>query len=404
MQNGLLHESWNGEDIKTGAYGVGCIPDISALPDGIVFDIVMDYLVDSVSDSVRLSKCCRALNRIVSDEYIWEQKLNRRFGSDSTLFHHPYKATPGEVPHPRKLYGATHALERRFSMGEFRQARILGTSNTIITSTMLYQDRIVLGDMKGIVQSFDESNVLPPKDVAHPNGSPVTCLTQLNGVVLSGHTDGSIMHGHQSIRILDESVRIDSVGLFQSNQLSVCSTNDRSVSICDLPASTAPISVKRFSPDSAPTRIASFPVDSIFSSSLLVGQRDCCASVIDLRSGRNSHQLNLTDWCLSVATSSIGPFITKASDKAVNYFDLRKPNQAVSVKHRGNRLISDFASDDKLRLASCGLDGKVKVSSLEKDGAPVVLLSEPDYILSLDFSRTTLVCGGLSGKAHIFNF
>jgi WD40 repeat protein len=74
-------------------------------------------------------------------------------------------------------------------------------------------------------------------------------------------------------------------------------------------------------------------------------------------------------------------------------------------RHRGRRLISKFKSDGSLRMVSCGLDGEIKVSSLESLESTVTsIYSDDDYLLAVDFNRTRLICGGMNGLIEVFSF
>ena len=126
--------------------------------------------------------------------------------------------------------------------------------------------------------------------------------------------------------------------------------------------------------------------------------------ILDFRSGDYVTILPMEDWSLCVEADSSDTVI-RASDRAVKTFDLRLPEQPIESRHNGRRLISQFKSDSKLRLVSCGLDGQVLVSSLESNHCqPSPVHSCDDYILSIDFDRTRLACGAINGKYNLFTF
>ncbi len=377
------------------------------VPDGFMFDVLLSYLGGSVHTSVKLSKCCRSLNTALSSEDIWKLKLIQRFG-DNGYFYHPSFVFPEPgLFHPKDVYAATHNLEHRFSSAQFCRAQVFDMQGQVITCMLLGDADLIVGDLGGNVRYRANDDVHGLIQVIHPNSSAVTCLTRLNGHIVSGHSDGSLMQLNEGAMnpVLFSASRIDSITTTHEGHLGVCSSTERSVRLFDTEHSYSEVLVRRFDPLSSPTCIAAASLSSIVPSSIILGHKDNRARILDTRTGRESYRLDLSDWCLCASFSTQDPYIVKAADKAINFIDLRKPNSILDTKHKGRRLISKFASDDKLRLASCGLDGTVKVSSLERSSdCPVILHSDPDYILALDFNRTSLAYVGLSGNAHIFTF
>lgn len=381
--------------------------EFGALPDGIVFDMLFEYLDGSVQASVNLGQCSKRLNTMMSCAAIWGQKLIRRFGADISLYHPAFVSPVSTAAHPKQVYAATHSLEHRFSSADFCESHVVDMQGKVISSLLLSDSDLVVGDLGGNVrflQQDDAPNLIP---ACHPNSSAVTCLTRLHEqAVVSGHADGSIMHFRDPdpMKVLPRHCRIDSIVGTEAGYLAVCSSNESTVRLLDSNHTYGELFMRRFDPDASPTCLAVPRSYSHVPPTVMLGHKDNRARIVDTRSGKNALILEMSDWCLCVSFSSQDPYVVKAADKAVNFFDLRKPDAPVDVKHKCKRLISKFSSDDKLRLASCGLDGTVKVSSLEKPDCPIVLYSDPDYILSLEFNRTTLACGGLSGKVHIFTF
>merc|ERR1712048_167264 len=113
--------------------------------------------------------------------------------------------------------------------------------------------------------------------------------------------------------------------------------------------------------------------------------------------------------------------------------DLRRVGgHPLSTSHRHRKLISRFRADP-LRLASCSLDGCVKVSSLEEpevrraspfaspesspffgpsaaplglgDGFDVCTLrASSDYVLCIDFDAARLFAGSVDGCVDVYDF
>lgn len=143
----------------------------------------------------------------------------------------------------------------------------------------------------------------------------------------------------------------------------------------------------------------------------------------------------------------------RAADKAVKFWDARKPSEYVDLKHQHTKLITNFRSsavnsfsaleddannfmssprgDDKAsapRLVTASLDGMVKLSSLEKSlmsdsnqasqqaspraqgfdaaapGTEATLVASDDYVLCVDFDDTRLVVGGVDGNLYVYDF
>jgi len=157
------------------------------------------------------------------------------------------------------------------------------------------------------------------------------------------------------------------------------------------------------------------------------------------------------DWVTCVQFHPAHDSHAFSSDKAVHLWDLRRlgvvpPNSGaddvitsansdissgphLASSHRHRKLVSRFRVDP-LRLASCSLDGSVKVSSLEapslrvaspqaspmaspvlgpaspplQDRQEVTLRTSTDYVLCIDFDATRLLAGGVDGRVDVYDF
>mmetsp|Transcript_60642 Transcript_60642/g.157336 ORF Transcript_60642/g.157336 Transcript_60642/m.157336 type:complete len:357 (-) Transcript_60642:64-1134(-) len=133
------------------------------------------------------------------------------------------------------------------------------------------------------------------------------------------------------------------------------------------------------------------------------------------------------DWVTCVEFHPTDQDVLLSSDKAVRQWDFRRPGSgALGVLHRHRKLVSRFRVDP-LRLASCSLDGSVKVSSLEppefrvasprgraapEAGSPCgkesdevcTLRTSTDYVLCIGFDATRLLAGGVDGRVELFDF
>jgi len=386
------------------------------LPDHILLDLFTEFMDDPVDNQVRLSTVCRRWANAFSDAQMWAAKLKARFGHCGTLHHPRFRSFSGSECwtssetdfHPKQVYGATHSLERSFSRGNFiSRSRCYWPS--VVTSVAISPKGIFVGDVDGKVSKHGtpfegDWGVIQQ---SHSCSSAVSSLCSPAGEydAISGHSDGSIAIWRDSslasVQIHEASSRVTAMASSHGSLLSV-SSSDLSLRATDINAGSVQI-MRRFGFSEIPNSIAVFPNCPEI---VVVGFRDECARIFDVRTRNDSLEFKLSDWCLCVETSSQDANKIRASDKAVNLFDLRKSGEAVEERHRGKRLVSRFKSDSTLRLVSCGLDGEVKVSSLET--APplnaVSITTSEDYILAVDFDRTTLVCGGMSGKLELFAF
>lgn len=163
----------------------------------------------------------------------------------------------------------------------------------------------------------------------------------------------------------------------------------------------------------------------------LTGGQDRAMRLWDLRRGgaQAVAQWEQRDWVTCVEFHPTSQHRCFSSDKCVHEWDLRRLDDgAVASSHQHRKLISRFRVDP-LRLASCSLDGSVKVSSLEE---PKVRQASPtstpvhgpqqsdpdsgsshgactmrafrDYVLCIDFDATRLLAGGVDGHVEIYDF
>lgn len=379
-----------------------------SIPDHLLVDLMSDFLDGSIRDSCRVAQVCRSWNYAISDKLYWEQRLCSDFGHDQMLYHPHFRDRSDSVSteasdfHPREIYGATHTLEQRFTSGDF-QSRSRMYHKGAVTCVVMAEDQVVVGDSKGIISIYDSQIQAPPSGPMRiVSSSPITALTINDRILLSGHSSGGITvwdspNSGNFLQVHEASSRISGMVVSDST-LITASTVDGSVRGTDLHTGNE-IFVRRFSPDGPPNAITALAPNILFT-----GCRNNRAVVVDARSDSRNDSLSipLSDWCLCVEGSP-DPNLVRMSDKAVHLFDLRRIDRSVESRHSSDRLISRFKSDAALRLVSCGLDGQVKVSSLKSDQVTCIHSSE-DYILSLDFSRTTLCCGGMNGKLELYDF
>mmetsp|Transcript_65477 Transcript_65477/g.122160 ORF Transcript_65477/g.122160 Transcript_65477/m.122160 type:complete len:601 (+) Transcript_65477:76-1878(+) len=162
----------------------------------------------------------------------------------------------------------------------------------------------------------------------------------------------------------------------------------------------------------------------------LTGGHDRQVRLWDSRQANVVSHWQQHDWATCV---DFHPLVTDrvySSDKCVHEWDLRQLAQPLQSRHRHRKLISRFRLDP-LRLASCSLDGTVKVSSMEapnmrrasphasrthsgqRGESPAelrrgcdakTLCASTDYVLSMDFDAERLIAGGVNGQVDVYDF
>mmetsp|Transcript_89977 Transcript_89977/g.263004 ORF Transcript_89977/g.263004 Transcript_89977/m.263004 type:complete len:618 (+) Transcript_89977:56-1909(+) len=179
----------------------------------------------------------------------------------------------------------------------------------------------------------------------------------------------------------------------------------------------------------------------------LSGGHDRTMRLWDVRQAGDAAALwQQQDWVTCVDFHPTCENRAMSSDKSVHWWDLRMAGgRPQASTHRHRKLVSKFRVDP-LRLASCSLDGSVKVSSLEEPsvrvasphasphGSPQLspkdspetqpssppqlpagalecssgdvctLRTSSDYILSIDFDATRLLAGGVDGQVDVYDF
>jgi WD40 repeat protein len=377
------------------------------LPDHILFDLIEDFMDSPLPAIGKVAQVCREYQDSLSNPIFWKLKLYDRF--DSHFFHPSF--TPLCQKDPKKVYKATHTLEKTFTRGLFNAKSNFRTPNSIITAIRIHKGKLVVGQSDGTVKFIELSNDGGREQEeggghghSHPNKAGVSCLAPIGSGIVSGHMDGTFMlhnptTGDHRLHVNHEFSRVSSVSSVSDSLIVTSSTADRSIQLYDLERQISILS-KRTSPDALPHSVSSR------SSLGIIGHRDKKVRLLDFRAGEYIAALDMDNWCLCVE-ADIADHILRASDKAVKTFDIRSSNQPCDVRHGTKRLISQFKSDSRLRLVSCGLDGQVLVSSLEPCNSPAPpqpVHACDDYILSVDFDRTRLACGGINGKYNLFTF
>ena len=371
------------------------------IPDHLLVDLLGEFLHGDVNSFCSVSKVCKSWSMALLNEPFWQKCLISRFGPDERIYH-PRRVYDSACP-AKETYAATHSLERRFSSGDFTSLdwRLFSSP---LTDILILEDCVYIGDSLGNLRLYQISNQsVSPLSIQPPTGGGVSCLGSLGEFIVSGHADGTVniwspfVDNISSVLAHERDSRVNSISACVDAFFASSSPVDMSVCVMDAERGVKSFS-KRFTPESSPNS-----VHCLHPQLILVGSRDNAARIIDVRTryGTVLSTHHLTDWCLCVEWAN--EFTFRASDKAVNLFDIRASGP-IETRHAGDRLITRFKSDSVLRLVSCGLDGQVRISSLEDPNMNVHIQSNEDYILSVDFTRTALCCGGINGLFQSFVF
>lgn len=181
--------------------------------------------------------------------------------------------------------------------------------------------------------------------------------------------------------------------------------------------------------------VVSVAAQPLGSHTFLTGSHDRSMRLWDARQGGENAVVarwQQQDWVTCVEFHPTSSNFVLSSDKSVHQWDLRRAGDGpVSSTHRHRKLISRFRVDP-LRLASCSLDGSVKVSSLEEpalrhaspksspQNSPLLgpasppqeaqasdvctLRTSADYVLCIEFDATRLLAGSVDGRVEAYEF
>ena len=423
--SGIHSSSLDHANPSTKALVMGGSVTIASIPDHLMVDTLGEFLNGQVGTFCIASQVCKSWNTILEDNLIWKKSLVSRFGSDERLYNYRRRGSQRKSLFTsqriisKETYASTHLLERRFSSGDF-SSRFYDRFDAALTDILISGDKVYIGDNKGrihvhVPSAVGQPNcdwetpeaVTPAEAFNSPNLTGVSCLTDQGSILLSGHADGAVSvwsaaRTDETTRIAahEDNCRINSIVAPSECFFASSSPVDMSVRITDVESKSESF-MRRFAPEAAPNALDVSPFSP---SVILVGCRDNSVRLVDVRSRKDSIEISMADWCLCVEWSHTNEFQIRASDKAVALFDLRAPEHPLESRHKSERLVTKFKSDSILRLVSCGLDGEVKLSSLEWLRDPVTIQTRDDYILAVDFDRTSLCFGGINGIFQSFNF
>mmetsp|Transcript_10618 Transcript_10618/g.25945 ORF Transcript_10618/g.25945 Transcript_10618/m.25945 type:complete len:788 (+) Transcript_10618:311-2674(+) len=376
------------------------------LPPELWNKVLVEYCDASNRSVGRLAQTCTALrNTILEDDGIWRTLFQRRFGAHATVTAPPNPHNSTELMIPartsriasststsgtadalrgcgtapsgacsintfRDHYVALHDLERRFRKGLWDRKLKLATHPTPVCDVHLNPGTrdvcIALGS--GEIVCMRGRDVLSRKHAVSP---AVRCFVAPGEVLYAGLQNGDILIGDDFSLQKAHAGKVcgleKCVGAGEESLLFSCSPADDCVKLWDLNASNARDPVMVWRHDSASTLSVVSGVD------VWTGGSDRMLNRWDARemgSGRPVQSFGpADDWVMMVEAGSGN--MVRAADKAIHLWDPRYPKSAVLSTHRHQKLITRFHSmmtrkTCAPRLVSCSLDGRVKISSLDR--------------------------------------
>lgn len=372
---------------------------IQNLPDDLLIEVLVFILEYPVFTSCTASRVCRRWRDVLTDEALWERHYNGRFNRR--------KRRRSSF---REEYAENHVLEASFTFGNFSARKSIQLDSTVTQVRLADDGSCIVGNNRGDVSIYRDLSTInsPTRSTSVPvqyGESPVTCLYSSVGNVYAGFKSGCISFFSKDLECM-QTVKHGSSSITSVVELGtsfVATSADSLTRILDK-TTLSTISIYR-SPDPC---CAAALAESVY----CVGGKDRRVRVYDSRCGSVPVSTTglLADWVLCVEGDLTA---LRASDRSVQLFDFRAGLHAfVNSMHCRKRLITKFKTDPGFRLVSCGLDGDILVSSLEvQTHMPINRVSEMarvyaegDYLLSLDFDQTRIVCSGIAGNLDVLHF
>lgn len=467
------------------AKAAGDANGLQHLPKEVLAGIGERFLDARAWHVCKLGEASQHLSQVFLDEAVWQGLWRERFREASRSPHRAERSAD-RSPSVRLSYAQAHLLEARFRGGHYgirgtldnphqgvavldvRMAPAGESGASAMAFAALRNGSIAVYDLDPAKFShaspeaegapdfgLDPPRAAPVKELAAgSSGDPALCCLPVEseggpdrGVLVAGYALGRLaawaeLGGQPCAPRAWESAhngRVTALAVLEGKRL-FSAASDGLVKAWSLES-------ERFGEAHATlpghqAAVVSVAASSQGQSLLLSGSHDRTMRLWDMRRGSEAGaaaQWQQKDWVTCVDFHPTAEHRILSSDKGVHIWDLRRPGASpVETTHRHRKLVSRFRVDP-LRLASCSLDGCVKVSSLEEPGmrvasplsspqsSPTLRASSPppmllpeglvedegdactlrastDYVLSIDFDATRLLAGSADGVVHVYDF
>lgn len=458
---------------------------LEELPRELLVDIAGQFLESPVWHLCQLGEASEHLGKIFNDEALWQGTFETRFG-EAEKSPSRKKQRASSPTSSRQMYAELHLLEMRFREGRYSSRSSLGNPHkgvavldlrlspgpfSTAAFAALRDGSIMVYDLDpkpGVDQECHEPQPAKPLQEltgaegagpalcclpvevprASDNSSETSPLMLFAGFALGRLSTWDLQAGRPLVVQSWEQAhtgRISALAALGTVNSGGCTallsaSGDGLVKAWDIGADRFGDLRQTFAGhETAVVSVAASPLER---STFLTGSHDHTMRLWDARQqdGGAVASWRQQDWVTCVDFHPTSSHTIFSSDKSVHQWDLRKTGSGpVASLHRHRKLISRFRVDP-LRLASCSLDGCVKVSSLEDPGvrhasphaspmnSPTMgpssppalpdlhthlaenasdvctLRSSADYVLCIDFDATRLLAGAVDGRVDAYDF
>lgn len=448
--------------------------EFQGLPPEILQDIAASGFLDSpLWHLCQLGGSSPSLGQVFQDQRLWGKYFQDRFHKVQSQSPKTRKTADNDW---RRSYAELHSLERRFSSGSWLARDALPTERRDVPvldlrvapcpdSTMAFaalrDGAVVMYDLDAPQSATKEDDVdvperplraAPLRELTPPagNGSAALCCLPLKSTISGQGVLSSLAAGYADGQLCAWSLpagRPTAPGVWTNAHngrvtalcapwaenpggLLLSASADGLIKGWDLSEDRFGDTRGHFVGHSGP--VTSLAAPSCGGSAFLSSSHDRTIRIWDQRTQEAELSFAQLDWAMCAAYHPVNPNQVLSCDKAINIWDLRITERGpLSSLHRHRKLISMFRVNP-LRLASCSLDGTVKVSSLEEPtvqyasprNSPALtpqrdplctwncseatevstLCTSTDYVLCIDFDETRLLAGGVDGHVEVFDF
>jgi len=486
---------WSKAEPTDGTSGDGQ-QTLKHLPQELLAGIAERFLESPVWHACQLGKTSAELEGVFSNEMLWQAFLEDRL-RDASRSPSPRFRPKALSPSYRRSYAKLHSLEARFCGGQYAARGSLGNphqgeavldlrvgsaANEIgeaeIAFAALRNGTIMVYDldaskMQMTLGAGPESDTgakpLRPQHAApiqelkpSTHGGPALCCVPIttfstDGVSNSAGPPSLLVAGYALGRLGAWSLpdgsccmpstweaahngRVAALTARASGAELLSASSDGLIKAWSLGSDRfGEMSTSFPGHSAAVVSVAASPFDQGL---FLSGSHDRTMRLWDPRQGTDGGvvaQWRQNEWVTGVDFSPVVDTHIFSSNKSVHCWDMRRPGSGpLTSTHRHRKLVSRFRLDP-MRLASCSLDGCVKVSSLEEPGVRVAsprlsphhspslepvqpppldaigdgfvdnsevctLRTSADYVLCVDFDATRLLVGGVDGQVAVYDF